>query len=558
MNSSESIGTPATGTRGTERAGHRATRAADGRGRRRRKQERSAARRWLKPVAFTTGGVLLATCGAGYLYLRHLDSNIQHAPLRAADAIAPPPPGPTDQAGHTAMNILVIGTDSRAGLDGGYGDRDNTGIGNNDVNIVLHISPDRRSAVAVNLPRDTLVDLPECKDPKSGEVFRALTHHPLNEALGRGGPGCVTSTVESITQLKIDHYALVNFQGVKDLTDAVHGVPVTLCSPINDPNSHLNLSAGPHTLDGEQGLAFVRTRDKVQDGSSLGRFTMQRAYLAALLRKVTSAGTLLDPTAAFPMIEAATRSITVDDAIAGTTKLVALADELHAIKPGAVDFVQPEMHYTPDDPNPNFRQKAAFTQPAADQLFQLVREGRPLTGNEAAAASNAPSSPAPSSPAATPSAPAQTTPSGPATPVDPSSVTVTVLNGTGAAMLATNGAQTLADLGYDASAGGGGPHNVVTSTVRYPKAAEQPAAAAIAKALGLPDSAVLPGGSGSTVVVTFGADYRPGGSGGATGTGGDAGAVDPSASPNAAPGGVTVHNGDDSGCVQGWTGSLDQ
>ncbi|WP_051970262.1 LCP family protein [Kitasatospora azatica] len=348
---------------------------------RREPARRSGTRRRLKPIAATLGLTLLAGCAAGYVYLKHLDSNIKHTPLRAAVALPPPPPGPTDTAGRSAMNILVIGTDSRAGLDGAYGDRDNTGIGNNDVDIVLHIAPDRRSAVAVNLPRDTLVDLPECKDPKTGEVFRATTHRPLNEALGRGGPGCVTSTVESVTQLKIDHYALVTFQGVKDLTDAVGGVPVNLCTPIHDRESHLDLSAGPHTLDGEQGLAFVRTRMAVQDGSSLGRFTMQRAYLSALLRKVTSAGTLLDPTTAFPVVEAATRSITVDDAIDGTTKLVGLANELSNIKPGSVQFVQPEMHYTEDDPSPSLRQKAAFTQPAADQLFRLVRDGQPLTPN---------------------------------------------------------------------------------------------------------------------------------------------------------------------------------
>jgi LCP family protein required for cell wall assembly len=421
---------------------------------------RSRARRRLKRISLTLAVLVLATGTAGYLYLRHLDHNIQHAPLRAAVALPPPPPGPTDHAGRSAMNILIIGTDSRAGLNGAYGDTDNSGAGNNDVTLLLHIAPDRASAVAVNLPRDTLVDLPECKDPKSGEDFPAVKHRPLNESLGRGGPGCVTSTVESITQLKIDHYALVSFDGVKDLTNAVGGVPVDLCTPIHDRESHLNLPAGPQLLNGDQGLAFVRTRMAVQDGSSLGRFTMQRAFLAALVRKVDSAGTLLDPTTAFPVIEAATRSITVDDAIAGTTRLVGLASELSGIKPGAVQFVQPEMHYTGDDPDPALREKAAFTQPAADQLFQLVREDRPLTRQPAPTASDSASASASTSASASPSNSPSTT------------------------------------------------------------------ASATASASVAPTDDASPTGSVS-------------------------------AAPTG-PGGITVRNGDDRSCVQGWTGTLDQ
>ncbi len=369
---------------------------------------RKGARRWLKPVALTLGATLVAGCGAGYLYLRHLDANIQHVPLSAGNP--PPPPGPTDSTGHSAMNILIIGTDSRAGLNGAYGDRDNTGTGNNDVDIVLHVYPDRKSAVALSLPRDTLIDLPRCTDPKTGTVYPAHKHRPLNEALGRGGPGCVSDTVQSITRLKIDHFALVNFQGVKDLTDAVNGVEVNLCTPIHDKESHLDLPAGKSTLTGEQGLAFVRTRMAVQDGSSLGRFSMQRAFLSALLRKVTSAGTMLDPTTAFPVIETATKSITVDDGIAGTTRLVGLAGELKNIKPADVAFVQPRMRYTPDDPNPEFQQKAAFVQPDADQLFNLILADKSLTGGpDQTSDPIPPTSPTPSTSALSPTNDAPTT-----------------------------------------------------------------------------------------------------------------------------------------------------
>ncbi|MER8188232.1 LCP family protein [Kitasatospora sp. NPDC094015] len=484
-------------------------------------------------MALTTGSVVLAGCGAGYLYLRHLDANIQHAPLGAGNP--PPPGGQADAEGRVAMNILIIGTDSRKDLGGNYGDRENTGIGNNDVNIVLHVYPDKRAAVALDLPRDTLVDHPRCTAP-DGKVAPAMAHRPLNEALGRGGPGCVQDTVQSITKLKIDHYLLVNFQGVKDLTDAVGGVEVNLCQPIKDADSHLDLPAGVTRLSGEQGLQFVRTRHSVQDGTAIGRFAMQRAFLSSLLKKVTDQGTLLDPGKAFGVIEAATRSITVDDPIAGTTKLAGLANSLRNIKPAEVSFVQPPMAYTHDEPLKELQEKAKFVQPGADDLFRLILADRTLNGSEdhTGGADQATASPSPS-PSSTPStAPA----------VDPSGVTVSVHNGTTLPRLASDTSKKLTDLGYHATAGSGAG-SIQLSTVRYGQADQKEGALAVAAALGLSPTAVAPGGSGRTVVVTLGADYRPGG-------GGTAAAAPV---PTAVPSDVAVHQGDESKCVQGWTGT---
>ncbi|GGV46316.1 LytR family transcriptional regulator [Kitasatospora herbaricolor] len=505
--------------------------------RRRPAAERPARRRWLRPVALVTGLTLVGGCAGAYLYIRHLDANIQHAPLGAGNA--PPPGGAADEHGRTAMNILIIGTDSRKDLGGAYGDRQNVGRGNNDVNIVLHVYPDRRSAVALDLPRDTLIDLPACKDPQSGLTAPAVKHRPLNEAMGRGGPGCVQDTVQSVTNLKIDHFAVVNFQGVKDLTDAVDGVDVTLCRPIKDGDSHLDLPAGRSHLSGEQGLQFVRTRHAVQDGTAVGRFSMQRDFLSSLLRKLTDRGTLLDPTKAFPVIEAAARSITVDDAIAGTTKLVGLASELKNIKPAEVAFAQPPVEYTADDPDRDLRQKDRLAQPAADQLFALIRADKSLTGGpdqapEPAAGAAAATAPAPGAPvgSAPPAAP----------PAAPSTVPVTVVNGVGTPGLATSAQKTLTGLGYPAALGRNTPQPVAASTVRYGQADRKGAAEAVARALGLPESAVAAEGGGRSVLVTLGADYRAGAPGAGAG---------PAPVPTAVPGDASVHTGDETACSGG-------
>ncbi|GAA4851605.1 LCP family protein [Kitasatospora terrestris] len=485
-------------------------------------------RRWLKPVALTTGLLLVAGCGGAYLYVRHLDSNIRHAPLGAGNE--PPPAGAADAQGRVAMNILVIGTDSRKGLNGAYGDRDNVGLGNNDVDIVLHVYPDRRAAVAIDLPRDSLVDHPKCVAP-DGKVYPARKHRPLNEAMSRGGPGCVQDTVQAITKLKIDHWMVVNFEGVKQLTDAVGGVDVDLCTPVKDRDSQLDLPAGRSHLSGEQGLQFVRTRHAVQDGSSVGRFSMQRAFLAALLRKVTAQGTLLDPSKAFPVVEAATKSITVDDPLAGTTKLVGLATDLRNVKPSDVTFVQPVVEYTKDDPDPALREKARMVQPQADALFALVLADRTLNGGEDHTGGSA----APSSPAAAP-APASSAPAAPA--VDPRGVSVTVLNGTTRPQLATTTATTLSGLGYRAKPGSGAPTGLAASTVRYAQADQKAAAQAVAAALGLPAGAVAVGGGGRGVTVTLGADF------------GSPAAAPPAPVPSALPTDVKTHQGDDESCTQ--------
>ncbi len=500
-------------------------------------------RRWIRPVALTAGLTLVAGCTGAYLYIRHLDANIQHAPLGAGNV--PPPGGAADEQGRTAMNILIIGTDSRKDLGGGYGDRDNVGAGNNDVNIVLHVYPDRRSAVALDLPRDTLIDLPECRDPKTGTVYRAARHRPLNEAMGRGGPGCVQDTVQSVTKLRIDHFAVVNFQGVKDLTDAVGGVDVNLCRPIKDPKSHLDLPAGPHRLTGEQGLQFVRTRYGVQDGTAVGRFSMQRDFLSALLRQLTDKGTLLDPTKAFPVIEAATKSITVDDPIAGTTRLVGLATQLKNIKPAEVAFVQPDVEYTHDDPDPLLREKDRFVQPSANQLFALVLADKSLTGgpDQAPAPTDTPTD-TPAAAPATASAPAAPTTAA-APPVDPAEVGVSVVKGVGTPGLATAAQKTLTGLGYQATVGHDTAKPVAASTVQYGQADRKGAAEAIARALGLPDTAVTVGGGGRSVLVTLGPDYR------AASPGTPAAQAAPAPVPTAVPTDASIHTGDETTCSGG-------
>lgn len=496
-----------------------------------RRRRKTGWKRWIKPVAIGTAVSVAAGCGGVYLYIQHLNSNITKAPKSAGNAA--PPAGKADAHGRTAMNILLIGTDSRKGLGGKYGDRDNVGQGNNDVDIVLHVYPDRQSAVAVDLPRDTLINHPSCTDPVTKQVYPPLTRMPLNMALSRGGPGCVVDTVQKITNLRIDHFMMVNFQGIKDLTNAVGGVDVNLCQPIHDSDSHLDLPAGPSHLNGDQGLAFVRTRHAVQDGSAVGRFSMQRAFLSSLLRQMTSAGTLLNPTKLTPLAEAATKALTVDPDLGSVQALMGLADGLKGIKPDKVAFVQPKVSYTPRNlADPDRSEKDEFVQPEADQIFALLLADRPVTGKAATRHATASASPTTS----------------PTPAVVPSQVTVEVLNGTTRQGAAGTTAQALTALGYHAGKGNAGGGSVAASTVTYAQADQEAAAQSVARALGLPSSSVRVGGTGRGVTVVIGADFPT-----------SLPSTRPSTpAPTALPTGVKVHKADDTSCTSKGNGTLSQ
>ena len=95
--------------------------------------------------------------------------------------------------------------------------------------------------------------------------------------------------------IRMDHYLEVDFTGFKKLIDELGGVEVTTTKAIDDPDSHLDLDAGTHTLNGEQALGLVRTRHGVGDGSDLGRIQLQQAFIKALIDQVKHIGLFDNP-----------------------------------------------------------------------------------------------------------------------------------------------------------------------------------------------------------------------------------------------------------------------
>lgn len=247
---------------------------------------------------------------------------------------------PTIGAYPGGFNILIVGSDTRAG-QGGIGGNDTSIL--NDVTMLLHVSADHTNATAVSFPRDMIVPIPACA---KGGPASAL---PINTALFYGGststsPGaglpCVIKTVEAFTGVPIQFAGLITFKGVIEVTNAVGGVSVCVKGNINDPNVGLHLKAGTHIIKGSTALKFLRSRHGVGDGSDLGRINSQQVYLSALVRKMKSADTLSNPATLYKLARAATSNMELTQGFNRIDTMYAIATALKGIPLNDVKFVQ--------------------------------------------------------------------------------------------------------------------------------------------------------------------------------------------------------------------------
>jgi LCP family protein required for cell wall assembly len=252
-----------------------------------------------------------------------------------------------------------MGSDSRAGKKNrGYGSTAQFGTTErSDTTILLHVSADRSQAVAVSIPRDTLIDLPTCKNA-NGDSVKGGTGK-FNEAMTRGGPGCTLKAVENMTGIKVDNFMVVDFGGFKAITEAVGGVEICLSEPVNDPLSGLKLSAGTHTISGEEALAFVRARKTLGDGSDTSRIRRQQAFLSSMAKTVLSSGTLLNPAALLGVLNAATKSLTADPQLANIDNLRELVVSMKDLCPSNITFTTMPWYPAGDGANVLMNKKKA-------------------------------------------------------------------------------------------------------------------------------------------------------------------------------------------------------
>ncbi|MFF2812801.1 LCP family protein [Streptomyces sp. NPDC058000] len=326
-------------------------------------------RRWLRAAALALTVAVLASAGLGWAVWSRLNGNIRSdsATERELEKYESerPPAGPPN-----AQDILLIGSDNRGGDNGAYGV--DSGTQRSDTTILLHLAADRRSATAVSIPRDLMVPVPHCKRADGTESVPQTVQ--FNWAFAFGGAACAIRTVEMMTRVRIDHHVIVDFTGFKNMVDAVHGVQVCLPQPIKDDEAHVALPAGRQTLDGEAALGFVRARKSLGDGSDTQRMERQQLFLAALVKKVQSNGVLLNPMRLYPVMDAATSSLTTDAGLASLRGLYELVRSMRSIPTAHVQFLTVPRTAYRYDPN-----RDELVQPDADGLFGRLRNDRPVT-----------------------------------------------------------------------------------------------------------------------------------------------------------------------------------
>ena len=330
------------------------SRAELGRARRHRRRRRGAV------VASGLLALLLAASVTAYV---RLDGNITR--LDVTSALGTDRPTPTATGPRMPLNILLIGSDQRVGLDTTRYGRDTIEGGpHSDTNMLVHVSADRSWAMVVSIPRDSMVPSPEsCTDPGSPvDMVRQW-----NQNFNKGGPACVIRALEANTDVFVDHFAVVNFNGFRDMVDALGGVDVCLREDVKDTDSQFELSAGRHHVDGTTALGYVRVRKSVGDGSDLGRIKRQQAFMSSVIQEATRTSLLLRPDRLYAFLDAATRALTTDSEFS-VGEMRTLATALAGIGLDRIEFYTVPTQDYPADTN-----RVQWT-PAAAQLWTAMRD----------------------------------------------------------------------------------------------------------------------------------------------------------------------------------------
>ncbi|MFF3174911.1 LCP family protein [Streptomyces sp. NPDC057900] len=326
-------------------------------------------RHWLRWTALGASFVVLVAAGTGWWLYKKLDGNIKTDTSAAAELKAYEKERPPSVV-HNAENILLIGSDSRAGDNREYG-RDDGGSQRSDTTILLHLAANRKSATAMSIPRDLMANIPACH--KADKTVSKPQFAQFNWAFEFGGTACTIRTVEKMTGIRVDHYMVVDFNGFKDMVDAVDGVEICLKEPINDSAAHLKLPAGRKKLNGEQALGYVRVRKSIGNGSDTERMDRQQQFLGALVNKVQSNGVLLNPTRLYPVLDAATKALTTDPGLDTLKDLYDLVRGMRNVPTDKVQFLT-----VPRQPYAANRNRDELVQPDADRLFKQLRDDKPL------------------------------------------------------------------------------------------------------------------------------------------------------------------------------------
>ncbi|MGW0364811.1 LCP family protein [Streptomyces sp. NPDC002990] len=323
-------------------------------------------RRILRITLLLVAVLILGAAGAGWWAYSHLNGNIDSVDLDQAIGDNRP-----QKVVAGAQNVLVLGSDSRAGANGDLDHGDVSGA-RSDTAMLVHIPEGRARATAVSIPRDTLITRPECKG-EDGKTVPSAKRAMFNGVYTLGGPACVVKTVEEMSGIRVDHFVEVDFAGFKGLVDALGGVTVTLDKPMSGAKGGLKLDAGTHRLDGADSLKFVRTRYGYGDGSDLGRIGLQQQFMMAMLSEIKKQDAFGNPARLYQLADAGTKSLTTDSDLASLTALSDFARSMRGVDPATMETVMLPVAYDKID-----RNRVVAAEPQATQLWEALRKDQPI------------------------------------------------------------------------------------------------------------------------------------------------------------------------------------
>lgn len=260
---------------------------------------------------------------------------------------------PADSFEGRAVNLLVVGTDSRQGQDPDFGNEDDVEGIRADSTMLIHISTDRSRIHVVSIPRDLLVDVPACvradgsvSEPVDNTMFNSSMTVGANWGYDIGsGAACTVSTVERLSGLTIDAFAVVDFTGFIAIIDALGGVWLDVPSDIDDPEAALRLSAGCQQLNGAQALGYARARKSLGDGSDISRIGRQKELIAAMLTEVLSKNPITDVASIVSFMKAALASVYPSPGLADLNTDVGLLASVAGIDRASIQFVTLPFEY---------------------------------------------------------------------------------------------------------------------------------------------------------------------------------------------------------------------
>ena len=378
-----------------------------------------------------------------------------------------------------ALNILLIGSDTRKGANKQFGRSLVDGGQRSDTIILLHVSPGRKGAVVISFPRDTVVPTLGCLAHGTGtpgQVEDPTALERINATFANGGPSCLYKTVEHITGVHIDHFVQLDFVGFEHVVNDIGGVDICLPFAVSNPQSGLHLTAGKHHVKGKEALAFWRIRENIGEGSDLQRIQRDQYLMASLVQGVEKKGILGSVTQVFSVVKDVASAMTTDMDL---NSMVSILGSVRNLNSKDIQFVQVPTVAYPGDP----QAEVEFAQPGATDLFSAIAHDKTLPPTK------------------------KTT-----TPVlaaaDPSDVNVQVLNGSGSNGIAATTGAALASRGFHVlGTGDASAFNYTSSVIEYASSAEKPQVQTLRKQL---DNVIVkkdPNLEAGTVELILGTDY---------------------------------------------------